>query len=416
MPTVVHDTLPCGIEYGVVPMPDRHVVSFQFRIMAGTVNEPADRLGLARLLEETIDKGTERRSGRELSDAFDALGALRGSGTGRETITFSGTALPESFRPAVELHAEMLRMPTFPKDAFEVNLDLARQELVALEDDAQGLTDMYIDRQAFGPLLGRQSLGDKASLDAITLDDLLTYWKTYIHAGRFIVCVSGPVEAAEVADLLQALFDGFGQGQLEGRTETPVEFDARSAHYTKELEQEHMAICWPGVDVTHDDFPIQQVMLGILSGGMSGRLFTEVREKLGLVYWVSAWHEMPRGSGMIFLGASTKPERCDQTYAALLREVDKLAEHITEDELERAITGIVTPQETRGDGTRAHCQELAGDLFFFGRPVPMDEKVAKVQAVTVDDIHRYLATYPRDRKSVVTLGPRPLCDTAKGGS
>jgi predicted Zn-dependent peptidase len=174
------------------------------------------------------------------------------------------------------------------------------------------------------------------------------------------------------------------------------------------LEQEHIAICWPGVDATHDEFPVQQVTLGILSGGMSGRLFTEVREKRGLVYWVSAWQETPRGSGMVFLGASTTPDRCAKTYTTLLHEVDRLAEDITQDELDRAITGIVANQETRGDATRSRCAELASDLFFFGRPVPIEEKVAKVQAVTIEDIRRYLALHPRDRLCVITLGPRPL--------
>jgi predicted Zn-dependent peptidase len=111
---------------------------------------------------------------------------------------------------------------------------------------------------------------------------------------------------------------------------------------------------------------------------------------------------------MVFLGASTTPERCDQTFTALLREVDRLSEDLVQDELDRAVTGIVASQETRGDATRARCAELASDLFFFGRPVPPEEKVAKLQAVTIDDIRRYLAENPRDRLCVLTLGPRPL--------
>jgi predicted Zn-dependent peptidase len=141
---------------------------------------------------------------------------------------------------------------------------------------------------------------------------------------------------------------------------------------------------------------------------MSGRLFTEIREKRGLVYWVGAWQETPRGSGMMFLGASTTPERCDQTFTALLHEVDRLAEDLTEDELERAITGIVANQETRGDSTRARCTELANDLFFFGRPVPVEEKLAKIRDVRIRDICRYLEEHPRERLCVATLGPRPL--------
>jgi predicted Zn-dependent peptidase len=118
---------------------------------------------------------------------------------------------------------------------------------------------------------------------------------------------------------------------------------------------------------------------------------------------------------MIFLGASTTPNRCEQTYATLLREVDRLADDLEQDELDRAVTGLVAYQDTRGDTTRSRCAELGSDLFFWGRPVPPEEKTAKVEAVTIDDVKRYLADYPRDRLCVVTLGPKPLDDRGAGG-
>ena len=112
-----------------------------------------------------------------------------------------------------------------------------------------------------------------------------------------IVSAAGPVEGLQIRELFQKHFAGIGGEGLGGRDPFPVKFAPGTTHHSKELEQEQISICWPGVDATHDDFPVQQVTLGILSGDMSGRLFTEVREKLGLVYWVSAWQETPRGTG-----------------------------------------------------------------------------------------------------------------------
>ena len=408
MKEIVHQQLTSGLEYGVTPLPDRHVVSFQLRILAGMASEPPRTLGLARLVEETLDKGTEAYTAQGLADAFDAIGAGRQSGTGRETMTFTCTVLPEHFERALELHAELLRRPKFPDDAVAVNVQLGKQELVALDDDAHGLVDKLITRQAYGPVAGRHQLGEHETLERITRTDLENYWRTHFCSGRIIAAVAGGIEPRRVADALTRHFDGFGSSRREGREALPIEFNPKTTHHDKALEQEHIAICWPGVDATHDEFPVQQVTLGILSGGMSGRLFTEVREKRGLVYWVSAWQETPRGAGMVFLGASTTPDRCAKTYTTLLHEVDRLAEDITQDELDRAVTGIVANQETRGDATRSRCAELASDLFFFGRPVPIEEKVAKVQAVTIEDIRRYLTLHPRDRLCVITLGPRPL--------
>src|SRR6185295_16738782 len=131
------------------------------------------------------------------------------------------------------------------------------------------------------------------------------------HVGRLQVVAAGAVDPEPVADRINARFAGFGDATRRGRE--PVDFDFRpgAAFRYKDLEQEYMALTLPGVPKGHADFPVEQVLMAILSGGMSGRLFTEVREKLGLVYWVAAWHEQPRGKGLINLGASTTPERCE---------------------------------------------------------------------------------------------------------
>lgn len=407
-PEIVHSDLACGIQCAVLPLPHRHVVTFQMRVLAGACSDPSDKVGLAQIVEDTLDKGTHEHTGRELSDAFDEIGAARRSATGRETTTFTCTVLPEHFERAVALHAEMLKAPTFPEDAFRVAVDLSKQELTALDDDAHRLADKLLCQRVFGTPLGRHPLGEKDTLDAIDRAGGEAHWRRYYHAGRMIVAVAGAVEPDRATDVFETQFAGFGDASHAGRSAFPVAFADGVWHHDKPLEQEQIGLAWPGVAVTHDDYPVQQVVLGVLSGGMSGRLFTEVREKKGLVYWVSAWQEAPRGAGMLFMGASTKPERCDETYTTLLSEVDRLAGDIHREELDRAITGIVAGDETRGDATSARCAELVGDMFHFGRPIPTEEKIRKIEAVTVDDVKRYLETYPRDRRCVVTLGPKPL--------
>jgi len=416
MSNVVHQTLSCGIEYAVLPLSSRRVVAFQIRIMGGCCSDPADQLGLAHVVNETIDKGTTTRTGRELSDAFDAIGAGAGSGTGRETTTYTCTVLPEHFERAVALHADFLRNPIFPQDAVDVALDLGRQELTALQDDAHGLLDKYLGRHAYGPILGRHALGEMETIDKMSRASIENHWRKHFSNHRMIVTVAGGIESTRVSDVLEKNFSGFGESKPDGRDGYEIKFAAGETHYNKELEQQQIGIGWPGVDVTHDDYPTQQAVIGILSGGMSGRLFTEVREKRGLVYWVSAWSETPRGVGMMFMGASTMPDRCDETYETLVAEVERLCDDVTDEELQRAKTGILASHETRGDTTRARCSDLASDLFFFGKPVPIEEKIAKLEAVTVADVLKYLKNYPRDKRCVVTVGPRPLGRTESQAS
>ncbi len=408
MSQLIHRHLSCGIEFAAEVLPGRPTAALEIRVLAGAAHDPADRLGLARLVEETLDKGTARRSGRELLDAFDAIGAQRSSATGRDTTAFGCVCLPEYLPQAIELHAEMLRTPTFPEEACRVAIELAVQELSAIEDDPQALTDKLMDRQAYGPFLGRHPLGEKETLQRIGRADIAEHWQATFSAGRLLVGVAGPVDPERIADCLEECFAGFGPPSPNGREAPPLVFSAVRTHHPKELAQEHIGICYPGVPVTHADYPVERVLIGVLAGGMSGRLFTEVREKQGLVYWVGAWHEHPRNAGMIHLGASSTPANADKTYRTLLREVDRLSDDLLESEVDRAIVGIAARTETRGDITRAHCSELVGDLFHYGYPVPMEEKIARVEAVTVDAVKRYLAAHPRDSLSVVTLGPREL--------
>lgn len=407
---IIYQQNPSGLECGVHFLPDRRIVSFQIRMHTGCCTDPADKLGLTRMIGETIDKGTQKYDGQGLSDAFDAIGAGRSGGTGRETTNYTCTVLPEHFDQAVALHAEFLRNPTFPEDTCAINIDLAKQDLIAMEDDAQSLINKMMNQKVYGSLLGRHPLGEQDTLEKINREELIQHWKKYYNIGRMVISVAGPLDAARVNETFEQNFSGFGSSNRDGRTSYPTEFTPGITHHHKELEQQQIGIAWPGVDATHDDFYIQQMMLGILSGGMSGRLFTELREKRGLVYWAGAWQETPRGTGMLNLGASTTAERCDQTYEALLQEVDRLGEDLEQDELDRAKTGILANRETRGDTTRALCSELASDLFFFDRPIPVEEKIAKIKAVSIEDIKRFLATYSRNHKCVFTLGPRPLGD------
>lgn len=408
MERTTHLDLDCGIELGVVHLPEAQVVAGEFRMLAGAAHEPVAKLGLTRLIKETIDKGTAKHDGRTLLDAFDELGAPLGAWADLEATGFNFICLPEFIERAIELHAEFLRTPTFPLEAFETAVVLAQQELTALEDDPPSLADKMISRQAFGAVLGRHPLGERETLSSIGRDDLVSYWQETFSAGRLQVTVAGPVEDGAMAEMLERHFAGFGNAERTGRDRFDAVFEPAKVHHPKELEQQQIAICFPSAAVTDADFPVERVLLGILSGGMSARLFTEVREKQGLAYDVHASHDNPRGCGMIFVTASCKPERAETTFRTLLREIDRLSEDLTEDELDRARGRIIAREETTADLTRSRRGMLAYDLFHRGEPSSVQERIEQIRKVTADDIAAYLDAHPRDRLSILTLGPKEL--------
>jgi predicted Zn-dependent peptidase len=405
---IVHTDLDCGIEFAADVLPTRNTAALVFRVLAGLADEPLELTGINGIVERTLSKGTKRFTGRGLADAFDALGASWSSLSGRQSTIVRVLCLPEFVVEAVGLVAEMLCRPTFPDEACEVAVELARQELRQMEDEPDELINVMIERLTLGPVLGRYPGGEPQTLPRITPDKMREHWHRFYHAGRIQAAAAGPIDPDLLARQIDAVFAGLASARREGRQPAAFDFQPGRQHLQKELEQEYVAITLPGLAKTDPQFPVEQVLLRVLAGGMSGRLFTEVREKLGLVYWVGAWHEQLRGKGVIHLGASTTPERSHQTYDKLLEELGRLGEDLTEAEVERARTGLISHFETENDLTRSRAAGLSDDLFHFARPIGLAAKLEALRAVTRGDVLSYARRLPRDQLCIATLGKREL--------
>ena len=404
----VHGFLDSGVELAVDRLPQRSTVALCFRMLTGVVDDPPDLTGIASIVERTLSKGTQNYRGQELADAFDALGAEWGGISGRQSTLLRVVCLPEFVLEVVDLVAEMLCRPTFPGDVCEVAVQLAREELRHMEDDPHELLRTDVQRLTLGPVYGRNPAGEPESLTRITPEEVRAHWRRNYHAGRLQVAVAGPVDADALSEKVDAFFRGLGNSARSGREVADFAFAPGRHHRQKDLKQQYIGITLPGASKDHPDYPVEQVLIGVLAGGMSGRLFTEVREKQGLVYWVGAWHEQPRGRGVIHLGASSTPDNCEKTYQTLLRELARIAEDLTDEEASRARNGLVAHLETEDDLTRARAAGLSDDLFHFSRPVGLGPKLDAIRAVEKPQVQIYAQRLPRDQLCVATVGPRAL--------
>lgn len=407
-----HRRLTNGIELSILPTDRRSVAAIEMRFLGGYAYERPPCLGVAHVLAETITKGTQRRDGRALNDAFDEIGAGYAVSAARETFALSCVCLPEFVTRAVELLAEMIVEPSLPADACEVAVDLTRQSLAALEDDPPELAKKYLHQQAYNPPLNRHVYGEPDTIERISREDVVDHWQAYLKPDRLLVSVAGAVDPAAVADLFERLFPGTRRIKSGDGTALPLSFPFRfspgQSHHTKDFEQEQIAICFPGASAADEDEAVERVLIGVLSGGMSSRLWQSIREKQGLVYWVGAWFDRPRTGGMIHLGSSCTPPNVEATSEMLLQEVNRLADDVTEAEVQRAISGILAATQTHGDTTRAKAARIINDLFYVGRPVPMEERLDRIRAVKTDDVREYLRRHPREQLGIVTVGPRSL--------
>lgn len=405
---LIHQDLDNGVEFAADILPARQTVALSFRLLTGMANEPDELNGVSEIVENTLSKGTARFDGRGLADAFDRLGAQWGSATGRESTLVRVLCLPEFVLDTVELVAEMLCHPTFPDEACRVAVDLAQQELKHLEDEPHDLVRIMIQRLTLGPTLGRHVGGTPESLARLTPEVIREHWRRTFHAGRLQVTGAGPLDPDALAGCLARAFAGLGDSTRAGRDSVPLKFTPARQHRNKQQEQQYIALTLPGLPRAAADFAVEQVLVGVLSGGMSGRLFTEVREKQGLVYWVGAWHEQPRGHGFLHLGASSTPENCGKTFATLQRELRRLAEDLEEREVVRARDALIAQYETEDDLTRARASGLSDDLLHFGRPIGRAAKLDALRAVTLERVAAYAQHLPVDTLCVATLGPKAL--------
>jgi zinc protease len=403
-----HTFLDSGVELAVDRLPQRNTVAMCFRMLSGVADDPPELTGIGAIVERTLSKGTQNYDGQELADAFDALGAEWGGVSGRQSTLIRVVCLPEFALDAVELVAEMLCRPTFPDGACEVAVQLAQEELRHMEDDPHELLRADVQRLTLGPVYGRYPGGETETLARISPEEVRAHWRRAYHAGRLQVAIAGPLDADALGKRVDACFVGLGAGSRDGRGPADYTFKPDRTHRQKDLKQQYIGITLPGAVRGHPDYPIEQVLIGVLAGGMSGRLFTEVREKQGLVYWVGAWHEHPRGRGVIHLGASTTPDNCEKTYRTLLGELGRIHEDLTDEETRRARDGLIAHLETEDDLTRARAGSLSDDLFHFSRPIGLGPKLESLRVVTTAQVEDYVQRTPRDQICVATVGPRIL--------
>ncbi|MBK34024.1 MAG: hypothetical protein CME26_00660 [Gemmatimonadetes bacterium] len=397
-----------GIRVVIEPMEGAKSAVMAMRFGFGAKDDPLDRLGMARVAEDVLFKGTPSRDAREVFDAFDTLGVRRGSTTQVEHTQFQAQFLPEHFRSVCELYEETFSTASFPDAEVEITKTLTLEELKRLEDSPIQQAMLLTFKAALGEPLGRAPMGEPETLEQITSAGVRRFWTEQCRPESLIFSIAGGIDRETVVSTIEDLFGGWGgDPPLEQETHTVTIAD-RLVHHEKESEQAHIGIVFGSVARGHALYYPAQVAIAILSGSGSSRLFTEVREKRGLAYSVSAFYRARRNGGLIALYAGTTAERADETLKVCRNEIDRLAEDVTEEELERSKTILKGGLFTTGDLPEGRAGSLVEDLFLDGNTRTLQEIADGVSAVTLDQITGYLQTCPPTPQTVVILGPNPL--------
>jgi len=378
--------------------------AFTFALPMGTSMDVQP--GSASVAAEWLLRGAGDRDTRQLNDELDGLGCQHDEHPNVAHLTLSSAQLGKVLPQTLAIYADIVRRPRMEDRAFEPCRDLVNQSLDGLEDEPMRKCNIMI-REMFYPYpLGRNPLGDKASLAALTPDALRKHTQAHLSPRGAILAVAGQFEWDTLRGDVERLF-----GSWQGREPQPVTTrpPARGMHYEpKTTAQAQITLAYDAAPIQDKRYYAARISEMVLSGGMSARLFTEVREKRGLVYAVAARYHNLKGHAGIFVYAGTTPEKAQETLEVTAGELRNLGKDIRPEEIARSKTQVKSALIMQGESTSSRSDALAGDWYHLGRLRGLAEMSSAIDAVTMEQVEAYIREFPAKDLTAMTIGPAPL--------
>ena len=401
-------TLPNGLQMVGQHMPSLASVTFGLQLAAGLKDEPESRLGLTHLFSDMVFQGTERRSVRQLTEEFEAIGARKGGETANEFARYSAQIVGNRLDAALDLIADVLRHPTFPAEEFEQMRSVQLQEIRRRDDEPmRRIFDLVRERFYAGTNLGRRGLGLRETVEQLQPEDLRTFWQARYRPDGTLFSIAGNFDWDHVLERVAALFGDWQGAPPAAAPESPNPQPGVSVEI-HEGNQEHIGMAFPFPGYGDPDYYAANVVSEIFGGGMTSRLFREVREKRGLVYSVAAIFAPNGIFGAEFLYAGTTPEKSHETVRVMLEEMRRLRdEGVTDDELDRAKVQLKSELVMRGESSAARMSALARSWWFERKLITIQQLKEAIDGVTRAQIMTLLRRFPpTDRLVIGAIGPR----------
>ncbi len=398
---------PNGITLVGEEMPHAASAAFSMLLPLGAATDPVSEQGMASLLMEMLNKGAGSFDTQALSDAFEDLGVQRHHVAGIELSVISAAMLPENLEKTLALYSQVLLEPRFPAEELENVRQLALQELDALEDAPSSKVMVELGKNFYPDPFGRCQIGTVAGVNAVTADSLRKHFKTQFVADGVIIGVAGKFNWESVCRIIERDYSAW-TGKKTPLKPPVLGKESKNVHLTQKTSQLQIALAYPSTPVEHPDYYVGRVAVSVLSGGMAGRLFIEVREKRGLVYSVSASHSAAHSRGAVYAYAGTTPENGQSCLEVMIAELKKLGEGVSVEELKRAKADLKSRVVMQGEISSARALAIVNDWWNFGRLRPLEEIKESIEKVADADIRRHLIEFPVSPITLVTLGPTGL--------
>ncbi len=378
-------TLKNGLRLAVDEMRDVETVSVGVFVNTGSRNETPEINGISHFLEHMAFKGTKTRSARQIAQDFEGIGGRINAYTSKEKTVYYAKVLKKHAEFAVEFLADILQNSTFDKTELEKERGVILQEIAMTNDTPDDIVFDYFQEAAYpDQALGRSILGPVKNIKKFGRDHFVDYISKQYNYGNMAVVAAGNIKQSDLMKWTQKYFTGFGSAKIKAPQK--AKYNGGKFLKEKKLEQVNLVMGFEGLSYLDKKGYTAQILSMILGGGMSSRLFQEVRETRGLAYSIYAFNYMNFDSGIFGIYAGTTPDKAKELITATKKEIEKICTKVTDDELERVRAQFEASLLMAKESTSGRMQKLGGDILAYNRVIPDQEVLDKVFAVTKKDL------------------------------
>ena len=388
------------------PMESVASVAFGFMLPCGSSTIPDGLCGAGNVIEDWIFRGAAGKNSRQISDEIDGLGLHRASSLGSSHLSLGAVLEADNFDKALPIYAEIIQKPNLKDDQFELAKQLTVDSVRALEDDPRRNVMLKLKESFYPDPIGRSTAGKIEDLEKLTAEKTRQIISNNFNLSSTIFAIAGKYNFDAVVRQMECLFNTDKRPAAERKALQQKQ--SEYTHFPNDGAQVHIGLMTKTVKPDSVDFYNAQVAVSILSGGMSARLFTEVREKRGLCYSIGAKYHSLKDAAGIMCYAGTTPDKAQETLDVIIEEFDRLKNGITEEELQRAKVGLKSSLIMSSESSTSRASNIAGDFYILNRVRSLDEIKQEIEKISVKSVLRFLKENIFADYTVVTIGPKQV--------
>ena len=379
-------TLPNGLRIFLDKKDDLRSATVGVWTGAGARNETAEKSGISHFIEHIVFKGSEKRTGFEIAEGMDEIGAHVNAYTTKEYTFFYTKALGYQILKASDILFDMIRNPRLDEKDIETEKGVVLEEINMCEDDPGDVVYEVNESSLFkGTPLEMQILGQRETVSALTKEDIVAYMKDNYCADKTVIGISGNFDEEA---MLQKVGEYFSDMPHKSKDDGyfSVPFNKDMALKTMQTEQTHLMMCFNGIGIKHEDLYPLQVCMFILGTGTSSMLYQKIREELGLCYSIDSWLGRYRGGGYIAVSVSLSPDSEEKAINEIAGIVGAFPEKVTQRQVDIAKEKLISSLIMSREQPQSKFASIGYNLLMLSEVIEDDDIINSIKAITLDDV------------------------------